>query len=461
MSKSPNCSSFIREMRTTLGDRGVLTGEDVRIRSCDPFRHRPPQSPAILRPNSTEEVSYILTAATAHQQPIVTHGGCTGVSGGAFASAEEIIISLERMPAIQEIDTFNNVAVVQAGATLESIHRAVAEKDLFYPVDLGARGTATIGGNIATNAGGNRVVRWGTTRSNVLGLEAVLADGSVISSMNRLVKNNTGYDLKYLFIGSEGTLGIVTRAVLRLAPMPSSQAIALVSVKSYENLLALLSKARRLSTLSAFEAMWHDYYEIIAAHKTNMPLPADQPYYVLIESMGYNSASDNTLFEEFLGGVYEDGLVHEAVTAESAQQIADLWSIRESSQYIKKEFGAFVPSDVSLDVRSIEQFRGVFKSRLQSRYAGARLATVGHLGDNNIHFAINVGPDTLKEEEAVERILYDTVREFEGAITAEHGIGQLKRKFLPEHRRDADMALMRQLRGSFDPLRLLNRDVLF
>jgi FAD/FMN-containing dehydrogenase len=461
MSNTINNSSFIREMLTALDVPGVLSGEDVRIRSCDPFRNRPSLSPALLRPRSTAEVSTILAAATAHHQPIVTHGGRTGVSGGAFASAEEIIVSLERMSAIEEIDTYNNVAVVQAGATLESIHRAVAERDLFYPVDLGARGTATIGGNIATNAGGNRVVRWGTTRSNVLGLEAVLSNGSVISSMNRLVKNNTGYDLKHFFIGSEGTLGIITRAVLRLAPMPSSQAVALVSVKSYDNLLALLSKARRLSTLSAFEAMWLDYYEIIAAYQTNMPLPADQPYYVLIESMGYNATLDNTLFEEFLAGVYQDGLIQEAVTAGSDQQIADLWSIRERSECIKKEFGAFVPTDISLDVRSIEQFRDAFKSRLQSRYTTARVATVGHLGDNNIHMAINVGPNTLDEEEGVEKILYDTVREFEGAITAEHGIGQLKRKFLPEHRSKADMALMRQLRGTFDPLHLLNRDVLF
>src|SRR3546814_431321 len=293
------------------------------------------------------------------------------------------------MARIEEIDPVGQLAVVQAGVTVEGLQNAVAEQGLLYPIDLGAKGSATIGGTIATNAGGNRVLRWGMTRQNLLGLEAVLADGTVVSAMNRLIKNNTGYDLKHLFIGTEGTLGIVTRAVVRLVPAPVSQSVAFVSVPGYEQVLALLTRARRLASLSAFEVMWRDYYALVAESGTNRrPVAPDQPYYVLIESMGYDEEIDARLFGTFLEECYEQGLIADAVTAASGKQVADLWHVREGSEIIVREMSPFVSFDVSVDVRWAEAFVERTREALGQRYSFFRSVAFGHLGDNNIHIGV-------------------------------------------------------------------------
>jgi len=250
---APARHSLWSELVALVGERGVVSREDASDRSCDPFRKVPANASALVRPASTAELAAVVGLCAARGQLIVTHGGRTGVSGGAYVDREDVIISLERMNRIEEICGVSQLAVVEAGVTVEALQSAAAEQGLFFPIDLGSKGTATIGGTIATNAGGNRVLRWGMTRQNVLGLEAVLADGTIVSAMNRLVKNNTGYDLKHVLIGSEGTLGIVTKAVVKLVPAPSSQTVAFVSVRSHERLLALLTRARQLPTLSAFE----------------------------------------------------------------------------------------------------------------------------------------------------------------------------------------------------------------
>lgn len=450
------------EIRAIVGDRGVLIGDDVRMRSCDPFRNVPPAGLLIVRPASTEEVSAVMRLCHARGQRVVTHGGRTGVAGGAFVSADEIVISLERMNAIEEICPVTSLAVVGAGVTIEALQNAAAYQGMFYPIDLGAKGSATIGGSIATNAGGNRVLRWGMTRQNVLGLEAVLADGTVVSAMNRLIKNNTGYDVKQLFIGTEGTTGIVTRAVMRLVPALASQSVAFVAVDSEDALLSLLGRARKLATLSAFEVMWSDYYDLVATSGTDRrPLEQGRYAYVLIEAMGYSQELDAQVFEAFLESVYTEGLVVDAVLAASDKQIADLWRVRESAECIVRALSPFVSSDVSLDVRDMTQFVDLVRSRLAEHYPIVRTATFGHLGDNNIHLALHVGADTLAEEPNVERVMFDALREFGGALTAEHGIGQFKRAFLPDHKHPGEMAVMRDVRAALDPAALLNRDVLF
>lgn len=450
------------EIRAIVGDRGLLTGDDVRMRSCDPFRDVPPAGPLIVRPASTEEVSAVLRVCHARGQRVVTHGGRTGVAGGAFVGADEIVISLERMNTIEEICPVTSLAVVGAGVTIEALQTAAAAEGLFYPIDLGAKGTATIGGSIATNAGGNRVLRWGMTRQNVLGLEAVLADGTVVSAMNRLIKNNTGYDVKQVFIGAEGTTGIVTRAVMKLVPALASQSVAFVAVDSEAALLALLARARKLATLSAFEVMWPDYFEIVAGSGTDrQPLAQGRYAYVLIEAMGYSAELDAQVFEGFLESVYTDGIVVDAVLAASDKQIADLWRVREGAECIVRDMSPFVSSDVSLDVRDVAKFVDMVRSRLAALYPIVRTATFGHLGDNNIHLALHVGPDTLAQEPHVERVMFDALRTFGGALTAEHGIGQLKRAFLPDHKHPGEMAVMRAVRAALDPDGLLNRDVLF
>lgn len=457
-----NRISIVEDIRAITGDRGILTGEDVSRRSCDPFREIPALSPAIVRPASTTELSAVLALCNKRGQRVVTHGGRTGVSGGAYAGADEIIISLERMSRIEEICPVGQLAVVEAGVTVEALQDAAAQQGLFYPIDLNSKGTATIGGTISTNAGGNRVLRWGMTRQNLLGIEAVLADGTIVSAMNRLVKNNTGYDLKHFFVGAEGTLGIVTRAVVRLVPAPSSQAVAFVSVAGNDELLALLGRAHRLSTLSAFEVMWPDYYDLIAASGSERrPVEPGQGAYVLIETMGYSADLDQQIFEAFLGEAYEAGLIIDAVTAASNKQIADLWRVREGAEIIVREMSPFVSFDISVDVRQVDALVARAKAMLHESYAVVRTATFGHLGDNNIHIAVHVGPDTVAEENNVERCVFRALLEFGGAITAEHGIGQTKREFLPEHKHPGEMEMMRRVRAALDPYRLINRDVMF
>lgn len=453
---------FADEFRALLGEQGVLTGDDVSSRSCDPFRNVPPLGGVILRPANTEQVSEILKLCHARQQHVVTHGGRTGVAGGAYANCEEVIVSLERMNKISSICPLTQLAEVEAGVAVEALQSAAADLDLFYPIDLGSKGSATIGGTIATNAGGNRVLRWGMTRQNVIGIEAVLADGTIISSMNRLIKNNTGYDLKHLLIGTEGTIAIVTKAVLRLVPAPTSQFVAFVSVASHKHLIDLLSRARRLLTLSAFEVMWPDYYDLVSQHDlSRRPVEPGQAAYVLIEAMGYQEEIDKQLFEAFLEESYEVGLIVDAVTAMSKKQVADLWRVREAAEIIVREMSPFVSFDISVDVRRVEDFIHKSASALRSVFPDLKTATFGHLGDNNIHIAAHVGSETRAYEHEIERIVFDVLKQFEGAITAEHGIGQLKREFLADHKSAGEMEMMRRFRRAMDPQTTLNQDVLF
>jgi FAD/FMN-containing dehydrogenase len=456
-------SALIEDLRAIVGEPGLLLGRDAANRSCDPFRPVPPEAGVIVRPASTDEVAAVLALCHARSQRVVTHGGRTGLAGGAHAGPSEIVLSLERMARIEEIDSIGQTAVVQAGVTLQAIHEAAAAQDLLYPVDLGAKGSATIGGTIATNAGGNHVIRWGMTRQNVLGLEAVLADGTVVQAMNRLVKNNTGYDLKHIFAGSEGTLGVVTRAVLRLVPAPRSQSVAFLAVGSFAAVLDLLARARRLLTLSAFEVMWRDYYQLMAASGTGRrPVEPEYPFYVLIETMGYNEEADSLQFSAFFEGAQEAGLIADGVTASSGQQITDLWRVREGSEVIVREMNPFVSFDISVDVRRADTFVERAHTALAHRFGpAAQTVTLGHLGDNNLHLAVHIGSSTLERESDVERCVYAIVKEFDGALTAEHGVGRFKREFLPEHISVGALDTMKRVRDALDPHRLLNREVLF
>jgi FAD/FMN-containing dehydrogenase len=365
------------------------------------------------------------------------------------------------MNAIEEICAISQTAVVQAGVTIEALQEAAREHGLFYPIDLGSKGTATLGGTIATNAGGNRVIRWGMTRQNVLGIEAVLADGTVVSSMNRLLKNNTGYDLKHLFIGSEGTLGVVTRAVVKLVPMPTTQSVALVATSSFEQVVELLNRARRLPTLSAFEVMWNDYYTLIADYgAVPCPIASDRPFYVLLEGLGYHADVDNSMFEALLSDALSEGCISDAVVATSDRQRADLWRIREGSEAIVRKMSPFLSFDVSIEIPKIEDYLATVRETLFVSFPNARAVTFGHLGDNNIHIGVTIGPETLAQAHAIETIVYDALQSYGGALTAEHGIGQFKREFLVQQKSEPEMGVMRGLRKALDPAGLLNRDVL-
>lgn len=454
-------AQLAEQFASQLDNGAVLTGDDVAMRSCDPFTHLPPASPAILRPRTTGEVSSILKRCHAAGQSVVLHGGLTGVAGGAIAGADELVLSLERMNRIIEIDPVGCTMTVEAGVAIEAVQNAAAEHGLFYPIDLGSKGSATVGGTIATNAGGNRVLRWGMTRQNVLGLEVVLADGTVLSLLNRFLKNNTGYDLKQLFIGSEGTMGVVCAAVLRLVPSPTTQQAALVSLGSYEDVLALLGRARAMQQLSAFEVMWQDYYAIVSADPARRLVAPDAPFYVLLEAMGCDEAGDAAAFTALLESAFEAGLIVDAVIASSGKQVEDIWRVREGSEILVREMWPFLSFDISIDTRRADEFVGAVRAALSETFSEVRSVAFGHLGDGNIHIGVHIGPDTLVRAHAIESCVYGMVQAFAGALTAEHGIGTVKRQFLPDHVPPAALETMRKVRAALDPERLMNRNVLF
>lgn len=454
-------ASLRQRLLSRVGAPGLLEGEDVRARSCDPLCDVPTLAPFIVRPANTQQLSEVMALCESLGQRVVMHGGRTGVSGGAYASAKDVVVSLERMSRIEDICATSMTAVVQAGVTIEALQNAAQEHGLLYPVDLGSKGTATIGGTISTNAGGNRVVRWGMTRQNVLGLEAVLADGTVLSCMNRLVKNNTGYDLKHLFIGAEGTLGVVSRAVVKLVPLPTTQSVAFVAVASFDKLMALLGRARRLHTLSAFEVMWADFYGLMAhSGSSRQPLPTGQPYYVLIEGLGYDEQADEVAFASFLEGLLEDDLIVDAVLATSERQRQELWRVREGSEIVVREMSPFITFDVSVELPRIEAYLAQVRTALHERFKDVRQVTFGHLGDNNIHIGVTVGAQTLEHKHEIEQRVYGPLPAFGGALTAEHGIGRFKREFLATQKSPAERALMERLRHALDPSHRLNPDVM-
>ena len=452
---------IIESIAEIVGTAGLLQGEDVSARPNLSWGQGSCPARAIVRPASTEELSQVMRLCHDHDQTVVAHGGLTGLVNGITCAPEDIVISLERMHAIEHIDESAGTMAVQAGAVLQNVQEAAADAGWLFAVDFGARGSANIGGMIATNAGGNSVVRYGMMREQVLGLEAVLADGTVISSMNEMLKNNSGYDLKQLFIGSEGTLGIVTRAVLRLRPAPRTVQTAFVALANFDDVAGLL---RRLGTdfegkLSAFEVMWHNHYHYMVEEtgKHQTFLPTDYPYYVLLESEGADPEREEEHFMGVLGSLMEEGHVADAVIAQSGQQAAQLWEMRDDVETLMHTMSPAAVFDISLPIREMESYVIDVEKTLKEQFPDARLISFGHLGDGNIH--LGVGP--AHDKHAVETIVYERLGKVNGAISAEHGIGLEKREFLPHSRSDAEIELMRTLKRALDPKNLLNPGKIF
>ena len=458
-------NDIITNIESIVGPRGILLGEDVTSRP-DSW---PPaggcQAKAIIRPANTREVSEVLKLCHSAGQSVVTHGGLTGLVGGARTGKEDIVLSLERMKSMEPVDIVNRTVTVDAGIPLQKVHEAAEEVDLLFPLDLGARGSCTIGGNIATNAGGNSVIRYGMIRDQLLGVEAVLADGTIISSLNGVIKNNTGYDLKQLFIGSEGTLGIVTRAVLRLRPLPRSCNTALVAIESFELLGRFLRDMDSAlgGTLSAFEVMWNDFYRLIVGDgsKHGQPLGLDHDFYVLLESTGGHEESDRIRFEGALEEAFESELIVDAVISQSKQQREDLWSIRDDIEGLTQKLMPPIVFDVSLGIPHMDDYVGEVRTQLAERWPDSRMVVFGHLGDGNIHLVITVGSHEPSEVHAVESIVYETLGRRQGVISAEHGIGVDKREFLKHSRSTDEIALMKTLKDVLDPKNILNPGKIF
>jgi FAD/FMN-containing dehydrogenase len=438
----------------------MLLGDDVLQRS-DSW---PPmggcQAMAIVRPANTEEVSKVLKICQAQGQSVVTHGGVTGLVGGTKAGPDELVLSLERINDIEPVDTIDRTVTVGAGVQLQKVHDAAEQHDLLFPLDLGARGSATIGGNISTNAGGNSVIRYGMIRDQLLGVEAVLADGTVISSMKGVIKNNTGYDLKQLFIGSEGTLGIVTRAILRLRPLPRSRNTALLAIDSFEKMWKFLQTMDSAlgGTLSAFEVMWNDFYQLIVGDGENhgTPLDSSHKFYVLVESTGGDQESDQVRFERALEEAFEKELVADAVIAQSKQQREDLWAIRDDVENLVKRLFPPIGFDISLSIPRMDAYVEDVRRQLLERWPHSRMVVMGHLGDGNIHLVMTVGSMEADDIHAVEKIVYQALEQRHGVISAEHGIGLEKRDYLGHSRSVQEIALMRTLKHALDPSGILN-----
>ncbi len=453
-------NSLLASIREIVGIKGILTGDDVSARS-DTW---PPaggcKALAIVRPGNTGEVAAVLKLCHQHDQPVVTHGGLTGLVGGGIAGPGEIVLSLERMIAMEPVDMVNRTLTVEAGVPLQKVHEIAEEAGLLFPLDLGARGSATIGGNIATNAGGNGVIRYGMMREQVLGIEAVLADGTVISSLNNVIKNNTGYDLKQLFIGSEGTLGIITRAVLRLRPLPRSHNCAFVAIDSFEKLGQFLKAmdAALGGTLSAFEVMWNDFYSLIIGDGTRhgTPLESSHPFFVLLESSGGDEQGDPARFENALSEAFEESLIVDAVIAQSRQQRDDLWKIRDDVERLFKKLYPPIAFDVSLGIQQMDDYVQAVRSRLLQTWPEGRMVTFGHLGDGNIHLVVGVGNSEPGAVHSVEEIVYGELQKRSGVISAEHGIGLAKRAYLGHSRSADEVALMRTIKTAMDPKNILN-----
>lgn len=450
---------LIEDLRALLGHEAVLTGDAVHSRSAGAFRPDALVANVLVRPKTPAEVAEIMKLCAAAGQTVVTQGGLTGLVRGADASADELILSMERLTRIEHIDIAGRTMTVEAGVTLQQIQEAAAAVDLYYGVDYGARGTATIGGGIATNAGGNRVIRYGMTRASVLGLEAVLANGTVISSMNTMMKNNSGYDLKQLFIGSEGTLGVVTRAVIRLHEMPASQCTALVAATDFDDVVRLLKHMDRSlgGQLAAFELMWQAYFDLVSTPPAagRSPFTERYPFYVLLESAGADQEADSERFMQALEGAMADGMIVDATVAQSLDQRDALWRMRDSVEEMFK-FGKCFNFDVSLPVSEMRSYAEGVSAAAATHWPDGKCWIFGHMGDGNLHVSFWVGDGSAEAKHAVEEIVYGPLAAFRGAVSAEHGIGLDKREWLGVSRTQGELGLMRQLKGFMDPQGLLN-----
>ncbi|MGL4322812.1 MAG: FAD-binding oxidoreductase [Beijerinckiaceae bacterium] len=440
----------------------VLTGNDIPVRNTHDWSPQPACNPvAVIRPVDAAGVSAAIQVCRSLQIPFVAQGGMTGLCGGATPLPGWVAVSLERMTGIEEIDTASTTMTVKAGTPLETIQKAADAAGLYFPLDLGSRGSCLIGGNLSTNAGGNRVIRYGMTRELVLGLEAVLPDGTIITNLNKLLKNNSGPDLKHIFIGAEGTLGIITRIVLRLFPKPHSEKAALCAVGSYHAVVKLLNAARSGlgPQLSAFEVMWPDYWHVVTEIVgTRTPIGKGHAVYVLVEAQGTDDMIDGARFDAWLEKLMTDGVLIDGAVSQSQSQLRDFWGVRDACSEFGRALGPHISYDVGLEVRRMDDFVQRCKAELANSIAGCESIYYGHIGDGNLHLVAWV-PDLPIEQQPKEEmdcIIYGIVRDMGGSISAEHGIGMVKKKWLGHARSDAEIALMRRLKKALDPDNLLN-----
>jgi FAD/FMN-containing dehydrogenase len=452
-------SNVIDALVAALGPL-VRVGDDIPLRNhADASGLQPTAPQALILPQTTEDVATALRICHEHRQPVVTQGGLTGLAGGAHPQAGELALSLERMSGIEEIDPASATLTALAGTPLVVVQQAADEAGFLCGIDLGARGSCTIGGNIATNAGGNQVLRYGMARRNTLGLEAVLADGTIVRSLNKMLKNNAGYDWTQLFIGSEGTLGIVTRVVIGLHPKPQGLQTALCTVSSFDDALAVLRSFQRVhpGRLLVFEAMWREFMTVATRICGQPPAFAEEhDLTLLIEADMGEEPAGTEAFSALLADFYEQGLIKDAVVAQSRADRNRFWAYRETPY----EYGRFLPEEIRFDVSvpldrmaaAVEHLR----QEMPMQYSDAVWVVFGHVADSNIHINVAIKDMTSDTRKGVQNLVYDLVSRLGGSISAEHGIGRIKRPYLNLSRTGPELALMAKMKQTLDPEGILN-----
>lgn len=456
----PVRDTVVEAIREAVGADGIVEGDAIDARHLRdwvvPMTTGAPL--ALVRPRSTPEVAAVLRICHDARVPVVPQGGLTGLAGGATPVDGGIVLALDRMSGIEELDDVAATMTVLAGTPLQVVQEAARAAGFLFALDLGARGSCQIGGNVATNAGGNRVIRYGMTRDLVLGLEVVLADGTVLTSLNKLLKNNAGFDLRQVFVGSEGTLGVITRVVLRLHPQPRSQCTAFCAVADFDRAVDLLRHARAWlgGALSAFEVMWPDFYDLMTGPGAGIPAPLSSGAggYVLVEAFGADAERDPRHFEEMLAAAVEAAIVVDGVLAFSAAEAAAFWKVRDASGEFPRLGWPSLGYDIGIPTGDIGRFVAACRNALVAAWPAARTAFFGHIGDSNLHLHVKV-PDGVEAGD-VQRLVYGLVREWGGTTSAEHGIGTLRLPYLSYTRSATEIEVMRQIKHALDPRHILN-----
>jgi len=463
-------ADVVSRLKAVLGEGGWSQDPDRLAPKLVEWRDRwQGNTPFLALPKTTQEVAAVVGICAEAGVPIVPQGGNTGLVGGQIPLGE-ILLSTERLRTIRDVDTFDDVLVAEAGVTLEAVHEAALAKGRRFPLDLASQGTATIGGVVSTNAGGTAVLRYGTTRDLVLGLEAVLPNGEIWNGLKRLRKDNTGYDLKQLLIGAEGTLGVVTAAALKLFPVLVSRATAIAAVDTPEAAIQLLVRAKDAAggAVEAFELMGRRGVEFVLKNIAGQrdPLSEPHPWYVLVEIASGEPGAAEAAMERLLAQALEDGLVRDAAVAQSQAQAKAIWSIRENQSPGQKPEGATWKHDVSVPVSRVAEFLNEATARMEALVPGARVTAFGHVGDGNIHYDVirpDGGDDARHSAMRAEgsRIVHDIVASMGGSISAEHGLGAMKTEEARRYKSPAEVAALSAIRLSLDPRRIMNPRVLF
>jgi FAD/FMN-containing dehydrogenase len=450
-------TEIIAKLEQIVGATNVLTGDERLTRKSAWETHQPCNALAIVRPSSTDEVVKVMRLCHELGQTVVPYGGLTNLVQGCVTTDRDIALSFERMNQIEEVDRTGLTMVAGAGVTLQQAQERAEEEGLFFPVDIGARGTCMVGGNVSTNAGGTKVIRHGMMRDSVLGMEVVLADGTVLDSMNRFLKNNSGFDLKQLFIGTEGVLGLITKVVFRLEVTSKSHNVALLACSDYSSVLAVLRNVQDDlgANLCGFEVMWSEFIKNVVKPVGNLtaPIATEYPFYIIVESMGTQVGTDDQAFETCLESLMDQELVVDGTIAKSGQESDAIWSIRHEVEWLVRNAFNF---DVSLPIASVNEYVGNITKRICADVVDAEVAAFGHLGDNNIHISVLSEDHSEENTHRIQKHIYEGLVPYRGAISAEHGIGLEKREWLPISRTGAEIELMKTLKRSLDPCNILN-----